>query len=43
MGVMAAPAAAQGLSVTKSSFGTVGTQPVDRYTLANQSMSVSII
>jgi aldose 1-epimerase len=47
-GVMAAPAAAQdpgagGLSVTKSSFGSVGTQPVDRYTLANQDMSVSII
>ncbi|RKQ85980.1 aldose 1-epimerase, partial [Solirubrobacter pauli] len=47
-GAMAAPAAAQNpgaeeLSVTKSSFGTVGTQPVDRYTLANQSMSVSII
>jgi aldose 1-epimerase len=47
-GVMAAPAAAQdpgaeGLSITKSSFGSVGTQPVDRYTLANRDMSVSII
>jgi aldose 1-epimerase len=40
---MAAPAAAQGLSVTKSSFGTVGSQAVDRYTLANDDMSVSII
>jgi aldose 1-epimerase len=45
---MAAPAAAQDpgaeeLSITKSSFGSVGTQPVDRYTLANQDMSVSII
>jgi len=47
-GVMAAPAAAQdpgaeGLSITKSSFGAVSGQPVDRYTLANQNMSVSII
>src|SRR3954449_9605257 len=47
-GVMAAPAAAQdpgaqGLSITKSSFGSVGTQPVDQYTLANRDMSVSII
>ena len=47
-GVMAAPAAAQdpgaeGLSITKSSFGLVGSQPVDRYTLANHDMSVSII
>ena len=47
-GVMAAPAAAQdpgaeGLSITKSSFGSVGSQPVDRYTLANHDMSVSII
>src|SRR3954452_12116077 len=47
-GVMAAPAAAQdpgaqGLSVTKSSFGSIGTQPVDQYTLANPDMSVSII
>src|SRR3954467_4483785 len=47
-GVMAAPAAAQNpgaeeLSITKSSFGTVGSQPVDRYTLANHDMSVSII
>src|SRR6185503_11929208 len=47
-GVMAAPAAAQDpgagdLSITKASFGTVGTQPVDRYTLANHDMSVSII
>src|SRR3954470_21719161 len=46
-GVMAAPAAAQNpgaeeLSITKSSFGTVGSQPVDRYTLANHDMSVSI-
>jgi aldose 1-epimerase len=45
---MAAPAAAQDpgageLSITKSSFGSVGTQPVDRYTLANHDMSVSII
>jgi len=31
------------LSITKSSFGTVGTQPVDRYTLANHDMSASII
>ena len=43
IGVMAAPAAAQGLSITKSSFGSVGSQPVDRYTLANDDMSVSII
>lgn len=47
-GVMAAPAAArdsgaEDLSVTKSSFGSVGGQPVDRYTLANQDMSVSIL
>ena len=47
-GVMAAPAAAQdpgaeGLSITKASFGSIGTQPVDRYTLANRDMSVSII
>ena len=31
------------LSITKSSFGSVGSQPVDRYTLANHDMSVSII
>ena len=43
IGVMAAPAAAQGLSITKSSFGSVGSQPVDRYTLANDDMSVSIL
>ena len=43
IGVMAAPAAAQGLSITKSSSGSVGSQPVDRYTLANDDMSVSII
>jgi len=47
-GVMAAPAAARDpgaeeLSITKSSFGTVGSQPVDRYTLANHDMSVSIL
>src|SRR5689334_7697397 len=47
-GVMAAPAAAQDpgageLSITKSSFGSVGSQPVDRYTLANHDMSVSIL
>src|SRR4051794_9760362 len=47
-GVMAAPAAAQDpgadeLSITKASFGSVGTQPVDRYTLANHDMSASII
>src|SRR4051795_10734503 len=44
-GVMAAPAAAgaEELSITKSSFGLVGPQPVDRYTLANHDMSVSII
>ncbi|HEX6022979.1 MAG TPA: aldose epimerase family protein [Solirubrobacter sp.] len=47
-GVMAAPAAARDsaaeeLSITKSSFGSVGSQPVDRYTLANHDMSVSII
>lgn len=47
-GVMAAPAAArdpgaEALSITKSSFGSVGNQPVDRYTLANHDMSVSII
>jgi Galactose mutarotase and related enzymes len=45
---MAAPAAARDpgaeeLSITKSSFGTVGSQPVDRYTLANHDMSVSIL
>ena len=39
----AAPAAAQdpgaqGLSITKSSFGSVGSQPVDQYTLANRDM-----
>ncbi len=48
IGVMAAPAAArdpgaEDLSVTKSSFGSVGSQPVDRYTLANHDMSVSIL
>ena len=32
-----------GLSVTKAAFGSVGTQAVDRYTLANRSMSVSIL
>src|SRR3954451_13870712 len=47
-GVMAAPAAAQDpgageLSITKASFGSVGTQPVDRYTLAKHAMSASII
>jgi aldose 1-epimerase len=47
-GVMAAPAAAQDpgaedLSITKSNFGSVGSQPVDRYTLANHDMSVSIL
>src|SRR3954470_1650135 len=47
-GVMAAPAAAQDpgaqdLSITKASFGSVGSQPVDRYTLANHDMSVSIL
>src|SRR3954469_10044452 len=47
-GVMAAPAAAQDpgageLSITKSSFGSVGSQPVDLYTLANHDMSVSIL
>src|SRR3954463_3956133 len=47
-GVMAAPAAAQdpgaqGLSITKSSFGSVGSQAGDQYTLANRDMSVSII
>src|SRR4051794_16252722 len=47
-GVMAAPAAARDpgaeeLSITKSSFGSVGSQPVDRYTLANHDMSVSIL
>jgi aldose 1-epimerase len=47
-GVMAAPAAARDpgaeeLSITKSSFGSVGNQPVDRYTLANHNMSVSIL
>ena len=31
------------MSITKSSFGSVGSQPVDRYTLANHDMSVSII
>src|SRR3954466_15162701 len=34
---------AEGLSITKSSFGWVGSQPVDRYTLANHDMSVSIL
>src|SRR4051794_41943354 len=47
-GVMAAPAAARDLgaeelSITKSSFGSVGSQPVDRYTLTNHDMSVSIL
>ena len=32
-----------GLSITKAPFGSVGTQAVDRYTLANRSMSVSIL
>ena len=32
-----------GLSVTKSAFGSVGTEAVERYTLANRSMSVSIL
>ena len=32
-----------GLSITKSAFGSVGTEAVDRYTLANRSMSVSIL
>jgi len=34
---------AEELSITKSSFGSVGSQPVDRYTLANHDMSVSIL
>jgi aldose 1-epimerase len=46
-GVMAAPAAARGhdpgLSIAKSSFGAIGNQPIDRYTLANHDMSVSIL
>jgi aldose 1-epimerase len=32
-----------GLSITKSAFGSVDGQAVDRYTLANRSMSVSIL
>ena len=32
-----------GLSITKSAFGSVGNEAVDRYTLANRSMSVSIL
>jgi len=32
-----------GLSITKAPFGSVGTTAVDRYTLANRSMSVSIL
>jgi len=32
-----------GLSISKSAFGSVGGTAVDRYTLANRSMSVSII
>jgi aldose 1-epimerase len=47
MGVMAAPAAARGndggLSISKAGFGTANGQPIDRYTLANRDMSVSII
>jgi len=44
---MAAPAAARGhdggLSISKAGFGTANGQPVDRYTLANRDMSVSIL
>jgi aldose 1-epimerase len=44
---MAAPAAARGrdggLSISKAGFGAVNGHPVDRYTLANRDMSVSII
>src|SRR4051812_17430314 len=47
MGVMAAPAAARGhdggLSLTKSSAAPANGQPVDRYTLSNRDMSVSIL
>jgi aldose 1-epimerase len=47
-GLMAAPAAAgdsaaDELSITKSSFGSVNGVEIDRYTLANGEMSVSII
>ena len=48
MGVMAAPAAAArghdgGLSIQKSSAAPANGQPVDRYTLSNPDMSVSIL
>src|SRR4051812_28527028 len=47
MGVIAAPAAARGhdggLTLEKSGFGTANGQPVDRYTLGNADMSVSIL
>jgi aldose 1-epimerase len=50
MGVMSAPAAARGrhhqgggLSIAKAPFGSVDGKAVDRYTLANRHMSVSII
>ena len=47
MGVMTAPAAAKrhdgGLSVEKSAAAPANGQPVDRYTLSNHDMSVSIL
>jgi aldose 1-epimerase len=47
MGVMAAPAAARrhggGLTIDKVAFGTANGQAVDKYTLGNGDMSVSIL
>jgi aldose 1-epimerase len=48
LGLIAAPAQARrhhggGLSLQKSSFGTVGGKAIDKYTLANRDVSISII